>query len=550
MKMKSESRREFFGNLRWLCEECLKVFTAPMGVIAGVLDAARGWRYSRNWLRFWFNVPALLAILAVYLAFGFSLFERVDSMVQRYSVEGERNCPTRLLERSAYSQFDFVNRAMGRQSDQNDISEVQLRYAELLSKRIESIQPTNAPARYRLALVNSLKEGVEAAFPVMDDLAEGKYGTFRPANAWMATYIIQQQEQKKEINLKKLAEHLKLASEWPDANVLLLSYYSRLLEANGQNANAISIAKEAAKRRPELNLELAMLYDRLKLEDGIREAGYLVEEEFQKRLNTSGERDFDRIAIAKVRAMMGKYPQAIAVLQEGLANNAQRPQLAKVLSEVRIDMFKNSIRELDEGKFTADFSQLEAAIDADPTNPQISEQAAELLSRNIPVNSKKVVDALRKQIDQGLTTAKIHNTLAVSHYQRQNTAEAVKNWRIAIEKDVNDATAYNNLALCLAKAATSDAEMKEPLGLIQQANALSPSNAEILDTYGEILLLAKRPKEAINKFELAIGIDRNRIDTRKKIVVAYKLLGMKELATAQQEVIDSMTSKTDSNSKN
>ncbi len=101
--------RQIVENTRWLGNEFLKIFTSPVGMAGSFLDAARGWKYSRNWLRFWFHLPAFLIVLIVYLTFGFSLFERVDAKVQRYGVEGEKTLPTRMIERSAYNQFRFMN---------------------------------------------------------------------------------------------------------------------------------------------------------------------------------------------------------------------------------------------------------------------------------------------------------------------------------------------------------------------------------------------------------------------------------------------------------
>ena len=75
---------------------------------------------------------------------------------------------------------------------------------------------------------------------------------------------------------------------------------------------------------------------------------------------------------------------------------------------------------------------------------------------------------------------------------------------------------------------------------MNKANALSPNNAEVLDSLGDILMIAKRPKDAINKFELAIHFDPQRMETRKKLVDAYLSNGMEEDAKTLRKVIEKM----------
>ena len=50
-------------------------------------------------------------------------------------------------------------------------------------------------------------------------------------------------------------------------------------------------------------------------------------------------------------------------------------------------------------------------------------------------------------------------------------------------------------------------------------------------------MLYKRPREAVNKLELAIRRDRNRIDTRKKLITAYELMAMKDMVLAQEKAL-------------
>ncbi len=91
-------------------------------------------------------------------------------------------------------------------------------------------------------------------------------------------------------------------------------------------------------------------------------------------------------------------------------------------------------------------------------------------------------------------------------------------WELAIAKDPDNFVVLNNLASCLVTLSESNVERS--LELVSRADSLAPNNADILDTWGEVLAIANRTKEAINKFELAIRIDGKRIETRQKLIAA------------------------------
>jgi hypothetical protein len=51
--------------------------------------------------------------------------------------------------------------------------------------------------------------------------------------------------------------------------------------------------------------------------------------------------------------------------------------------------------------------------------------------------------------------------------------------------------------------------------------------------------------DAIVKFGQSIASDENRIETRKKLVDAYRAAGLEDMAKAQSEIIESMEPKKD-----
>lgn len=538
------SNSSFLSGLGWFFGELKKIVNHPIGVAGGFLDVFRAWRFSRNWLQFWFHLPFFALLCSVFVVCVFSLFGRVDTKIQQFSVESETHCSTKLLESicSQSREEDFL-KAMGGTNPAKDfatdkiVTDLNKRYVELLSKRILSIESNNQFAHYRLAMIHSLNGQEASAESEMTELASGLYGEFPPANAWIAKDKLIAKSKGEEVLMQDLLNQLDNATKWKDIDYRLLIVYSRLLEQTNNVDKAIEVCKKAVAMEPETNLELARLYARIENEDGLRETTFFVEELYGRTLNTPQEKESDRLAVAEANRLSGRLEQAAELLGDGLRANSSSAALRRELSEVQRLIYNRSMKQLADGSYIADLTFLEKSAETDSSNPNISGEIARLLPLKIRP-SKKLLEVLKVQIDQGIPTPAAHMLLADGFLAFGNIKEAMKNWELGLSKDPNNAAAINNLALCLAKQPSPD--LDRVFELFDKALALAPSNPEILDSLGEALMIAKRPKEAINKFELSIRQDRRRISTRRKLVAAYNEAGMAEMANMQLKVIDTL----------
>jgi tetratricopeptide (TPR) repeat protein len=184
-----------------------------------------------------------------------------------------------------------------------------------------------------------------------------------------------------------------------------------------------------------------------------------------------------------------------------------------------------------------DLSLLERMVETDPHNPSFSSEIAKLLAYKVPP-TKKLLESLKKQIELGITSVPCLLLIGEGFFNVGSLNEAQKYWELAIEKAPDNINGLNNLATCLIAISASNAD--RAIDLVSKANLISPNNADILDTWGEAFLAANRPKEAVNKLELAIRIDNNRMDSRIKLITAYEALGMKAMAEAQSKVLRSL----------
>lgn len=538
------ARSDFVNNAMWLGSEFLKIFYSPVGVAGGFIDAFRGWKFSRSKARFWFHLPSLVLLVTIYLIFGFSVFSRKDSRIQLLSVESEKRCPTKTIEVTCDQMFeeDFC-KAIGSNGAETivyktfPIPDLTKRYIELLSKRILSIQPSNQVAHYRLGMIYGIRGQSEEALLIMSELASGKFGDCPQANAWMAKELLKQKAAGIDVPSHVLLTILEKVPKWKYIDSRLISYYARTLEDMGETLKAVSVAKQAAATKPELNLELARLYSRIGFQEELKSAASLVEDVFLKRLNSSLETESDRLAVAEARRMTNRLEQAAEILTEGLLNKSSGPRIKRELSEIQRLIYLKSVSQTEDGAYLASLSLLEKAADTDPSNPNTSEEIAKLLPLKIKP-TKKLMDVLKKQIDMGITNVSTHILLAEEFFLLGNHKEAIKNWEQALNKDPSHIGAMNDLALCLSKA--SEKNTDRSLELLNKALSLSTRNPEILDSLGDVLMMAQRPKDAINKYELAIRSDNGRIETRKKLVKAYQANGMDDMAKALTTVIQKM----------
>lgn len=531
-------------KLLWLGRDSLKLLYAPLTVAGGLLDTFRAWKNSRSWLTIAITAPGVIALLAILIVYGASLLTRADRNLQMFATDSEAKCSTELLERLSNrlveNQLTEITHDIPWRVEvfgEEQASKQTLRYVQLLSHRILGIEPTNSSAIYRLGLALSADQQTEEARKVMEPLANGALGDFFEANEWMAKQLLLDRIKGETVDAKAFENHLKRASQKKGADYRLLSMYSRVLEAGGNIQKALEIAKMAAASKTELNLDLARLYGRLNDADNLRNSAFIVEDYFKRRLNTSTETDQDRLAVAEAMVLTKRLDKAIEVLDQGLAGGSRRPKISLQLSETKRMLYVDSIKTDETGKQSANLELLEAAALADPMNPRVANEVANLLPRKIKP-SKMLLELLKNQIAAGATTWQTHMVLAEAYYGMGNINESIRQWEMALDRNPNNLEALNNMAICMARLNPS--ELEKPLELLSNASKMMPSNPELLDSYGEVLVLANRPKEAIIKYEMAIRQDGKRIDTRKRLVEAYQMVGMKELAKAQQTVIDAM----------
>lgn len=547
--IESDRNPSVFTNFQWLMKEYFLFFTSPKATFGALSDANRGWFYSRKWLglgigSFAIAIPVVLVGLfgfAVYGNYGKGVQTLVDASIQLCSTERLQEVCSKTIEADFCKAIGLVP-TIDQELRSEEISKSDLRYLELLTRRILEGEPDNQLAHYRMGLVYSLQDQPEKAISHLGELASGRFGVMPSANDWMAKNLIVRRAKGESIELDEVIQNIQKARAWPEVDHRLLVGLASLLAGQGKSQDAVDVLKQAVSLQPELIVELTRLYQSIDHKD-FQETAKNAEAFFLKRIDVPSEQEVDRMSVAEVRVLLGQLDQAEAILLEGLERGIGGERTKRQLSEVQFRIYLASIKKLDNGEFSADLSLLEKAAATDSTNPNISAGVARLLPLKIKPTTV-LLDILKQQIKSGTTSVAAHLSLGEGYYGIGRVAEAQEHWDFALQGDPNSVVGLNNLALSLAQMQPPN--LDRALELASRAHTIAPQNPSVLDTYGEILLLAGRPKDAVNKLELAIRYDGARVGTRKKLVNAYQAAGLDDMAKAQSAVIEQIASASES----
>ncbi len=526
-------------DFQWIRIESFDLIRHPINGIGSMIDVVRGWKSSRKWMRLIYHSPPVLVLTVIYLTIAFYSTKRIDYQTQFLLEESQKLCSNDLLEEATKQQQeeDFCHAIQAAKSEEEvsvPISYDTKRQVEIQSKRVLTAYPGNGMAKYRLALIYALNSETERASTEMTELVSGRFGDFPQGEAWLAKSLIIKNGAGVEIPVQKLLAYLDSARKWKKNDVRLLLFYARLLEERKEITKAIFIAQQAVSANPDLILELAKLYGRTGDKEKCLKTAAEAADHFFAKTNSESNNESDRLAVADAMLLSDRPDEAVKVLTEGLQNNPNAVDIRRKLCEIQLMFYSRSIKKEDDGTFDLDLVLLETAADTDPINPSISSAIAMLL-RYGKRPSPKLISILKSQIDLRIVSVPSLLLFGEEFYARGNFEAAKKYWEAALEKEPENFQALNNLATCLIALSPSNAD--RAIEMVSKANSILPNNADIFDTWGEALLAAKRSQEAINKFEMAIRINPKRVETRKKLVLAYEASGMSEMIKYQEEAI-------------
>ncbi len=533
------------------------------------------------------RLPALAASIFLFATAFLAAFRSASSIVHDSFIEADKRVAHSEIEKLAFDEHYIRNQvrerpnlALQKKDDSDDgfgLKRSALRLndellnsdkfigVDVLLHRALWAKPDSSQAKYRLALhssINShLEKPLEVAETLMKELASKENENNSQAHAWLAAILLGMNSRGEQIELVELERHLASASKWKSVDAELLRYYSEVCIKAGNLDKALIIAKQAAESRVERNLDYAKICKALgpKYDLEMRRAASAAEAAFQMKRGTAAETDFDRLCLAEVLILQDRLDAAIEVLEERIEDKSSDHKRVRAgLASLYIELFlkKNSAafekspprtakpisQNSSQGKIERlpeiDWTSLQQAAKLDRDNPSVGEIIAIYMRRyNVPFPSD-LKEVLAGQINSNVASPLARQALADMYMLNNNVAKARDEWEKILTIDPNFIEALNNLAIFLSRE--NPPKIERAIELSSRAYQLQPSNPEIADTYGEVLMAAQQYVDAIALLERAIRIDPTRINSRKRLMECYLRLGMNEMAIEQEGRIREM----------
>ncbi|MCY2973170.1 MAG: hypothetical protein NTW52_00730 [Planctomycetota bacterium] len=568
--------------------------------LGSILEGWSEWSRTRQWWLVAVTAPLAIALVSTIVSVGFFRLQSGDGIAQSLVNKVDRTLgyeATLQSSMEAHMQRNALRAnsepaVNSNESDANPADEPELskeskllEEVDLLLERAQKLSPDNSQIKLRKALIAAKRGNHERADTLMKELTRKEITIISPAHAWAAIAMLGSKKAPEPGDQEELEQHLQHAAEWKNIDPALLTIYSTMLLRSGKIDRALELAKQAAKLRPELNLAYSQIlkYAGPEQEKEMQRAAKAAEEAYRMKLGTVNEPESDRIACANAILMTDRIDVAMELLREGMGTDeAPKGEVRRVLSDLLIREYRKAnvgwlaIASVEKAnpdqtnpdktnptstntdttkldtvviapdvsteataikKTELDWSHLLEAAKVDPDNPNVGQEIA-FQVRNKQKTPAELNDVLLRQLKLGKASTSTLLLVAERYLERDKLPEARILWEQILEKDPYCLPAMNNLSVTISRDQPPDSQ--RALDIIDRAYRAFPRNAELCDSYGEILMNLGRSMEAVSKYEEAIKIDPSRVGSRIRLAQCYRYAGLSDVAAEQDRIVEEL----------
>ena len=532
----------------------------PTGWAIGFTGCFIDWLITRQWRRIFLGfIPLFVAVSVGALVAWGSRLDR-DQLAERYlelanrEVEAwenqwapadaagdklvnsaENSADEQAPENSPESDDAPTTRAA---SDSGSATQIP-RFAETLFRRVQQLHSNNQRSVFFIAMTLAQRGSVPLAVARLESIAPVDREGYLPAHAMLADILLRRGTLTAE-NLPVVKHHARASLRWNRTSPELLVRIAELFRQTGEPDLAVRSIMVAAEREPKYNLPLAKLTEKnpkfkLQYEEALPKA----EVYFRQLLSGSPQDVEARLLLADVLLMKKNFPEAEALIVEGLSTNDD-PRLRYALSETYRTQFVSTSK-LSGATWTGEIELLDRAFRIDPTNNKVFEEVAKLARISGTAPSEDLMAQLRKLLAEGKATSITHMWIAEYYLLKDKMAQAIPHLETAVKRDPRAAQCWNNLAYSLATLYPE--RLDEALKCADQAIELMGHIAEFHDTRGYVLVAMDRHTDAIVEFERAVELaSRAPRDNpanpvyHDHLAASYEALGDKPMAEEHRRV--------------
>ncbi len=402
--------------------------------------------------------------------------------------------------------------------------------AEVYFRRMAMLNRSAPPTIYGLAVTAARRKDYDRARALMRRIAPEHAAGYPPAHFWLAKEILKENGRLAPGAEELLEHHLTQSLGDNDANWESHAILGQLYGARGDAKRAIPHLLQVSRQRPDLQLMLAILYEREKNTTAARASAKGARDFFREKAESDPKALEARIQWARCEVLLKNYDEAVRILQEGLTSSAPEGFHA-ALVEVYLRRYA-AVPEAEPGSLVKRLELLNSALAHGPDNPHVLTLLADLSTRDWG-RAGETSKLLQQVLARGTAPATVHAILGTRALQQGDLEKGRMHLELAYEGNRQMPAVLNNLAWALANAEKPD--LQRALQLAQAANKLS-NHPEISDTIGTILARMGRHREAVKELETALRAFPGRPDLHRKLAGLYETLGDAQLAKLHDQL--------------
>ena len=302
--------------------------------------------------------------------------------------------------------------------------------------------------------------------------------------------------------------------------------------ANEDYQKAIDALAKAAATQPEFYLTIAKIYQGKGDSEGLNNTLATAEMVYRERLNRNTLDNNSRIVLANVLAQRKNFAEAEQILTKGLRIQPDK-LLKRATSDFYVLMHDRARRNSEDVVSQIDF--LIRAVQLDPNfQPTYQRLISLYVDKQESINDTAVIRKTFVNLMAGdQPTPMAHLVYGNFLWEEGEQEKAQFHIEQAYKMDEDYVIVLNNLAWIISQSKEPDLERAAKLA--EAAIAGRHNDGRFHHTYGTILHMQKKYKEAALEFELALPSASNRGPIHQILAVIYQKLGMIDLAEKHAE---------------
>jgi tetratricopeptide (TPR) repeat protein len=506
----------------------LEILFNPGRLIFGGWEFFLAWLMTRRWL--FASAVGLLplsGILFMLVASLGSTFRSQEAALEKYWT---------LVD----AELTRVNPPEERRAQQQELlqEDTVTPYAEVLLQRVMRLDQSSTRANYLVAAQLATANRIGQARMLMRQIASETASGFPAAHAWLAVDRVTRLGVNSQAEKNTLLHDLEIGARWSGLSSAMRSLLADLYVSEGRPSDALNVLEFAADTTPRLWLKYAAVAKANNRMEDFERAAQKIRNRVNPSLADKTAEVIDFADLANLALLEQKYDEVVDFSNKGLRLAPEDPTLKRTLSEAyRLKYVVESNFDLKSFKLEL----LDAALKADGSNPGVTQEIAKIIGLGEGVPGE-LDAALKEKLTAGQATAVTHVLLANRRIADGQLPEAIGHLQIALQISPASPIIMNNLGVAIARNTPNDMQkLAIAEQLLETALRVSGPNSkgaeELFDSLGEIRLTAGKTVEAIESLEAALGRDNTRLNTRRKLAVAYRKVGLDEIAEIQEAYI-------------